>query len=500
MTEIVKMTEKVKVTEKVKLTEINNIYRPEFHYAPAENWLNDPNGLVYFEGEYHLFYQYYPHEMTWGPMHWGHAVSRDLIKWEHLPVALKPDEDGMIFSGSVVIDRNNSTGFFGKAPGLVAIYTNTPQDSENNTKLQSQSLAYSLDKGRTWTKYVGNPVIDNPGIKDFRDPKVLWYEPEEKWVVILACGDRVRFYASKDLKSWEFLSEFGEDEGCHVHVWECPDLFELLVDNESNSKWVLKVDVFDGAVAGGSGGQYFIGFFDGTKFVNDEKYKYDWVDYGMDFYASQSWFVDSEAEKRKLWLAWMSNWKYCLKTPTDKFRGAMTLPREVELKRTEYGIRLFQRPVRELNNYREEKIVISDHMIDPASSLTIEINKNTYELSTEFEDIEDDVIIDMQKKDSTNVLVRYNKKSNKLLMSRGNSGNSDFHEDFLKDFEANLLPCDTLKVQIIVDKCSVEIFANDGEAVITNLIFPFEEGSLIKISVPKGNAKIKTLNLYELNV
>lgn len=483
------------------MTEEKNIYRPDFHFSPTHGWMNDPNGLVFFEGEYHLFYQYYPYGMTWGPVHWGHAVSYDLIKWEHLPIALIPDELGAIFSGSAVIDKNNTTGFFDKNPGLVAIYTNSPNDPGKHNRFQTQSIAYSTDHGRTWIKYEGNPVIHNPGIKDFRDPKVLWYQPEEKWVMILACGDRLKFYASKDLKTWDYLSDFGEEEGCHKHVWECPDLFELLIDDEdANSKWVLKVDLYDGAVAGGSGGQYFIGHFDGTRFTNDEKHNYHWIDYGMDFYASQSWFTDMETEKRRLWLGWMSNWKYADKTPTDDFRSIMTLPRELKLKHTNNGLRLFQQPVKELDKYKKEKYFIHDNTINPNSPIIIETNKNTYELSAEFENIEDEITIDLQKKDETNVLINYNKKSNKLFINRKNSGMIHFHEDFPREFEAELLPHPSIKIQIIADNCSLEIFANDGEAVITNLIFPYEQGSIIKISVPEGSAMIKTLKLYELTL
>lgn len=482
------------------MVEMNNSYRPEFHFSPAENWMNDPNGLVYYEGEYHLYYQHYPYGMTWGPMHWGHAVSKDMIKWEHLPIALRPDEEGMIFSGSIVVDRNNSSGFFGDASGLVAIYTNTPEDSGDSAKWQSQSIAYSCDKGRTWTKYEGNPVIENPGIKDFRDPKVFWFKPEEKWVMILACGDRVKFYDSKNLKTWEFLSDFGVGEGCHTHVWECPDLFELPIEDETATKWVLKVDVFDGAPAGGSGGQYFIGSFDGTKFENDEKGKYNWLDYGMDFYASQSWFIDDEAESRQLWLAWMSNWKYANETPTETFRGAMTLPRTLKIKRTKEGLRLFQNPICELDKYKKENKHVTDQEIDSENPIIFKTDKNTFVLSAEFDKLEDDFLIEMQKNDGTCVVVRYEKEGNKLFLNRGNSGNSTFHGDFNSEFIADLLPAESIQIEIIVDKCSIEIFTNEGEAIVTNLIFPFMEGGLIKVSTPKRSVRAKYLSLYDISL
>jgi len=228
------------------------------------NWMNDPNGLVYYEGEYHLFYQYNPESNVWGPMHWGHAVSSDLIHWEELPIALYPDEHGTIFSGSAVVDTHDTSKFFDGRSGIVAIFTH------NEYCNQKQSIAYSRDNGRTWIKYDHNPIIHNPGIRDFRDPKVFWHEETGKWVMLVACGDRVSFFSSLDLKKWNYISEFGVDEGSHGGVWECPDIFKLSVDEDKeNQKWVLKVDITDGAFAGGSGGQYFIGEFDGIRFTND---------------------------------------------------------------------------------------------------------------------------------------------------------------------------------------------------------------------------------------
>ncbi|MDG2450313.1 MAG: glycoside hydrolase family 32 protein [Saprospiraceae bacterium] len=250
-------------------------HRPQFHFSPEENWMNDPNGMVYYEGEYHLFYQHYPDSSVWGPMHWGHAVSADLVHWEHLPIALYPDELGYIFSGSAVIDWKNTSGFGdGVTPPMIAIFTyhNSEREKAGADDYQTQGIAYSTDKGRTWTKYKGNPVIPNPGVRDFRDPKVFWHLESEKWVMTVAALDRVQFYGSENLKDWVFLSEFGADIGSHDGVWECPDLFPI-IDEKGDTKWVLLLNMNPGNPNGGSGLQYFIGGFDGNKFTVGPKFK-----------------------------------------------------------------------------------------------------------------------------------------------------------------------------------------------------------------------------------
>src|SRR5688572_327195 len=240
----------------------NEPYRPQLHFTPEAKWMNDPNGMVYHNGEYHLFYQYYPDSTVWGPMHWGHAVSKDLAHWEHLPIALYPDSLGYIFSGSAVVDNGNTTGF-GTAdkPALVAVYTyhDAKKEKAGRIDYQTQGIAYSVDDGRTWKKYEKNPVLKNPGIKDFRDPNVFWHEASKKWVMILAVLDHVEMYNSSDLKSWTKLSEFGKDFGAHGGVWECPDLFPLTIEGESKEKWVMLVSINPGGPNVGSATQYFIG-------------------------------------------------------------------------------------------------------------------------------------------------------------------------------------------------------------------------------------------------
>ena len=274
------------------------LWRPVYHFAPQWGWMNDPNGMVYKDGEYHLFYQYNPYGSRWGNMNWGHAISRDLVSWEHMPVAISPDGLGTIFSGSAVVDKNNTAGF--GAGAIVAFYTQA-------SARQMQSIAYSTDNGRTFKKYAGNPVLTGE-VADFRDPKVSWNESTQKWILTLAVGQEVRFYSSPNLKDWTYESNFGEGQGSHGGVWECPDLFELPVAGTNQKKWVLIVNINPGGPFGGSATQYFVGTFDGHKFVNESPKATKWMDFGKDHYATVTW--SNAPQNRVIALAWMSNWQY----------------------------------------------------------------------------------------------------------------------------------------------------------------------------------------------
>ncbi len=330
-------------------------YRPQFHFSPETGWMNDPNGMVFYEGEYHLFYQYYPDSTVWGPMHWGHAVSTNMVNWTHLPVALYPDPLGYIFSGSAVADTENTSGFgTDENHPLVAIFTyhNSEAEKGGSVTFQNQGIAWSLDKGRTWTKYSGNPVLQNPGKRDFRDPKVFWHKESGKWIMILAVHDRVNLFSSADLKSWSFESEFGMDAGAHEGVWECPDLFPLKVEGRSDTIWVMLVSINPGGPNGGSATQYFTGKFDGKKFIaheNDVK----WIDWGTDNYAGVTWSGIPETDGRRLFLGWMSNWNYATVVPTTVWRSAMTIPRELTLSYENGNYILISIPVSELKILHE---------------------------------------------------------------------------------------------------------------------------------------------------
>jgi len=315
--------------------------RPVCHFTPPEYWLNDPNGLVYHAGEYHLFYQHHPHSLNWGPMHWGHAVSHDLLNWEHLPIALHPDEHGMIFSGSAVIDKQNTAGFGQNA--MVVVFTH------HHERTESQSIAYSLDNGRTWTKYAGNPVIPAPNPPgDFRDPKVFWHH--DHWVMLLSAGRVVLIYTSPNLLDWKQTDRFtsGSDDGS---IWETPDLFQLSIEGTNESCSVLTLGINAGTLSDQTGTQYVIGQFDGERFTPDTNPATPlWADYGPDFYASQTW--NDEPHGRRICIAWMNNWCYSANTPADDWRGTMTLPRQFTLVQTDKGIRLSQNPIPEMNSLR----------------------------------------------------------------------------------------------------------------------------------------------------
>lgn len=488
-----------KTTDRV--SDYTEKYRPQFHFTPEENWMNDPNGLVYYEGEYHLFYQHHPNGRKWGPMHWGHAVSNDLLRWEHLPIALEPDEYGMIFSGSVVVDWENTSGLFAGSEGLVAIFTH----HDEQLGVQSQSLAYSRDKGRTWQKYDGNPVLTNGEEKDFRDPKVFWHDDTNKWVMVVAAGQKVMLYGSKNLIQWDFLSEFGSTDGAHGGVWECPDLFPLPVDkNHEKKKWVLQVDLGAGAIAGGSGGQYFIGEFDGGAFTNDRPPSETlWVDYGRDFYAAQSFSDLPSADGRRIWLAWMSDWTYANELPTNPWRSAMSIPREVKLSEMANGdITLMQKPIAELRTLRQSKLVIENEMVDETVNVLANQAENVFEIVATVENLTASEFGFNVRKSSAHdqgTIIGYRTNDQQVFVDREHSGESEFHQTFKGRHSVQVkgeTGCVTF--HIFVDKSSVELFLNDGEVVITDLIFPEDDSKAMEFYVKGGEVRLVSLELYAL--
>jgi fructan beta-fructosidase len=478
-------------------------YRPQFHFSPEEEWMNDPNGMVYYEGEYHLFYQYHPHGTTWGPMHWGHAISQDLVHWEHLPIALAPDDNGMIFSGSAVVDWNDTSGFFNGGTGLVAIYTSADTYPNSERPRQRQSIAYSLDKGRTWMKYENNPVLSDESITDFRDPKVFWHKETNKWVMILAAGQTVRLYTSTNLKDWEFASEFGEGHGSHLGVWECPDLFELPVDNDSNQKkWVLFLSIGDNpAYKEGSRTQYFIGDFDGKTFTNEYTPETTlWIDGGRDNYAGVTWSDLPAEDGRRIYVGWMSNWKYANLTPTMEWRSAMTIPRVLSLKTLEEGIRLVQKPVKELKDIRTNSVRMFDKVIKPGENILGDMKSSSFEIIAEFEiNNECEFGFKVRKSATEETIIGYNTKSKKLFVNRTNAGDNSFHEAFADQHEVELKPHENkIKLHMYVDWSSVEVLGNDGEQVMTDLIFPTEDGQEIELFSSGSEVKMDSLEFHEL--
>ncbi len=416
-------------------------YRPAVHFSPATGWMNDPNGLVYDNGVYHLFFQHFPDDNVWGPMHWGHATSRDLIHWDEQSIALYPDERGMIFSGSIVIDHANCSalGQDGVAP-WIAFFTHHDMAGEKAERLdyQSQSIAYSLDKGQSWEKHAGNPVIPNPGIKNFRDPKVIWHEATERWVMVLAAGDRILFFASADLINWEATNELNSFEVAEGNVLECPDLVRFEVGGKL--RWVLLVSVYTGGPNGGSGTHYVVGDFDGRHFVPEHD-DIRWLDYGPDNYAGVTFH---NAPGNPLLIGWMSNWAYAQAVPTAPWRSAMTLPRALELVEIAGQARLRQRIAADVPYSARLTLAASDLL---------------------------DRHLRLSNAEGDQVLVGYDHARRSYYIDRRASGLIDFSDKFPIRAIAPALgePGD---IEVTIDACSVELFADGGLTVMSALIFP----------------------------
>jgi len=481
-------------------------YRPQFHFSPENGWMNDPNGMVFYDGEYHLFYQHYPDSTIWGPMHWGHAVSRDMVHWTHLPIALYPDSLGYIFSGSAVVDTDNTSGFgTGEISPMIAIFTyhNTGLERGGSNTFQSQGIAWSIDKGRTWTKYSGNPVLPNPGKRDFRDPKVFWHKETRKWIMILAVQDRVNLFSSADLKSWSFESEFGADAGAHGGVWECPDLFPVKAEGSNDTKWVMLVSINPGGPNGGSATQYFTGKFDGKKFISDEKVT-KFIDWGTDNYAGVTWSGVPETDSRRLFLGWMSNWNYASVVPTTTWRSAMTIPRELILSSENGKYFLISRPVSELTILRKESksIIRSKTGSSSDADLIIEDPElNQSEIEFEFkipEGYNDSLGIIIENNMGENLIIGYSVTTKHIFIDRTKSGETYFSERFAGVATAPYESGKTLNMHLFIDASSVELFIDEGKLVMTSLFFPAE--SFTKLRFLSGDANIypEKIDFYEL--
>ena len=475
------------VVSAVKLTAqrtYRELYRPQIHFSPRQKWMNDPNGMFFDKGVYHLFFQFNPAATVWGPMHWGHATSSDLVHWRQEAVALAPDSLGYIYSGSAVVDEKNTSGF-GKngEPPLVAIFTHhdPKKEKDKRTDYENQSLAYSLDQGMTWTKYAGNPVLKNPGVTDFRDPKVMWYEKGNKWIMTLATKDRVTFYSSPDLKAWKKESEFGNTIGAHGGVWECPDLFML--DDNGKPAWVLMVSLNPGGPNKGSATQYFVGDFDGNKFTpvsNDTK----WVDYGTDNYAGVTW---SNTGDRKIFLGWMSNWIYANVVPSEKWRSAMTIPRELQIKHVGSNVFLTSLPVAELSkagpttNLGNITVTGLYDMVNAVKTIA-----SPCRISFTIEDIKDFSMI-LSNDLSEQTTIGYDKTLNQFYIDRKQSGKTEVVKGFgAKQVAPRLSDQQKMNCSILIDESSVELFADDGLTVMTAIFFPTKPYSEIDLQSKPG--------------
>ena len=462
-------------------------FRPQWHFSARRNWLNDPNGLIYLNGTYHLFYQHNPYGADWGNMSWGHATSQDLLYWDEQPVAIPCDDQEAIFSGSAVFDRHNTSGLgTPDIPPLVAIYTSAYSDASPLAGRQAQSLAYSLDEGRTWTKYHGNPVLDRASA-EFRDPKVFWYDggAGSYWVMVAveAVQRQVVLYKSADLKAWEFLSTFGPANATGG-VWECPDLFELPIDGDpADTRWVLVVNINPGGIAGGSAGQYFIGEFDGVVFRSGSTVteglqedgsrmrEYGWLDWGRDYYAAVSF--SNVPDGRRIMIGWMNNWDYAGATPTGGWRSAMSLPREVSLTRVGGMPVLRQHAVDPFTGTGSPWVRLGPQAL-AAGVLPVAGPAEVARIDVEFQPgTAGRVGLMVRMSGAERTLISYDVALGTLSLDRRESGQVDFHGAF-PSVETVAVPLrdGRLRLQVFLDRCSVEVFAQDGLATITDLVFP----------------------------
>lgn len=523
-------------------------YRPVYHHTPAYGWMNDANGLTYKDGEYHLYYQYNPYGSKWGNMHWGHSVSRDLVHWQHLDPAIARDTLGHIFSGSTVVDAKNSAGFGKNA--IIAYYT-----SASDKNGQIECMAYSKDNGRTFTNYKGNPVLRPfDGLKDFRDPKIFWYEPAKSWYMIVSADKNMRFYKSKNLKKWEYVSQWGKGFGAQPNQFECPDFFPLAVDGDkSKMKYVMIVNINPGFVFGGSATQYFVGEFDGKEFHCDSKPEtVKWLDWGKDHYATVTF---SNLGERIVAVPWMSNWQYANVTPIRQYRGANALPRELKLFSNNGETYLSANVVEEARALRKETKEIGKVEVENAKPY---IMRNLFSENDGAFEVEADVLpgnsdivgLSLFNDKEERTLVYLDLKNKRLVMDRTESGLTDFGKlaerhniekaaeaagqmkgklsqdialNYKNDFAlatwAPLSLCGDAQdmnrwkednqssakqsayhLDIFVDKCSVEIFVNGGRIAMTNLVFPTQPYNNLKVWAEGGKAQIENAKVYSLGL
>ena len=507
-------------------------YRPSYHFTPLYGWMNDPNGMVYKDGEYHLYFQYNPYGSKWGNMHWGHAVSKDLIHWEHLDPAIARDPVGHIFSGSSVIDKKNTAGFGKNA--IIAIYTN---NSVNHDEVQC--IAYSNDNGRTFTKYEGNPVLTPfDGLKDFRDPKVFWYEKGKCWYMIVSADKEMRLYKSKNLKKWNYVSAFGKGIGQQPCQYECPDFFQLPVNGDKKKmKWVMTMNINPGCWFGGSATEYFVGDFDGKKFTCPDANEVKWLDWGKDHYATVTF---SNTGDRVLGITWMSNWQYANLTPFKQNRGANGLPRELKLYEKNGKYYVSENVAPEVYALRKETKDLADASVADAKDLKgVAANmEGAFEIEADVTPDANGIAgIEISNNKRERTLIYFDMKQGKVVMDRTESGLTDFgkqavpHDielawdkqlaaegkqparitnsiNYKNDFAlatwAPLSLCEdgkkTYHVDIFVDKSSVELFVDGGRIAMTNLVFPVAPYENVKLYTQGGKAEFKNLKVHKLGL
>lgn len=469
-------------------------FRPVYHHTPAYGWMNDPNGMFYKDGVYHLYFQYNPYGSVWGNMHWGHSTSTDLMHWKFEGCAIVPDAWGAIFSGSCVVDHENTAGFGKEA--VVAFYTSAKSTPWGD--IQMQSMAYSLDNGKTFTKYEGNPILTSSE-KDFRDPKVFWYAPGKHWVMILAVGQHMEIYSSVNLKEWKKESEFGAMQGAHGGVWECPDLVEIPVEGTREKKWVLICNLNPGGPFGGSAAQYFVGSFDGKKFVNESPTQTKWMDWGKDNYATVTW--NNAPDGRCIALGWMSNWQYANNVPTRQYRSANTLARDLTLYREGQELYLKSTPSVEVKKARGKKVSIPSFKVSEKHEMVnlFEEKQGAYEVEIVIQNTGASKIAFCLLNDKgEKVSMYYDLNRKQFVMDRSESGKVDFSKDFPAVTVAPVNVDKELTLRLFVDRSSIEAFGEDGKFVMTNLVFPSQPYVKMCFEADKNGYAVKSLNVYKL--
>lgn len=469
-------------------------FRPVYHHTPAYGWMNDPNGMFYKDGVYHLYFQYNPYGSVWGNMHWGHSTSSDLMHWKFEGSAIVPDAWGAIFSGSCVVDHENTAGF-GKG-AIVAFYTSAKSTPWGD--VQSESMAYSLDNGKTFTKYEGNPILTSSE-RDFRDPKVFWYAPGKHWVMMLAVGQHMEIYSSVNLKDWKKESEFGAMQGAHGGVWECPDLVEIPVEGTRQKKWVLICNLNPGGPFGGSAAQYFVGSFDGKTFVNESPTLTKWMDWGKDNYATVTW--NNAPDGRCVALGWMSNWQYANNVPTRQYRSANTIARDLTLYRVGEELYLKSTPSPEVRKARGEKVSKPSFNVAGEYEVAslLDDNKGAYEVELVIQNQgASKIAFCLLNEKGEKVSMYYDLARRQFVMDRSESGTVDFSKDFPA---VTVAPADTdkeLTLRLFVDRSSIEAFGEDGKFVMTNLVFPSLPYNKMRFTSDEKGYTVKSFKVYKL--
>ncbi len=476
----------------IQATAQNKLYqephRPQYHFTTPQNWINDPNGLVYQNGVYHLFFQSNPFANVWGHMTWGHATSKDLVHWQYLPVAIKEENGIMAFSGSAVVDAHNTTGF-GSAnkPPLVAIYTG------HTETLQTQNLAYSNDNGITWTKYKGNPVLDYHK-KDFRDPNVFWYEPKKQWIMALSFPNehQIGFFASKNLKQWKEVSVFGP-LGDTSGVWECPDLMQVPIDGQpGKTKWVL-------STSQNATMQYFVGSFNGTKFTNENPASTIFKqDFGTEYYAAVAYH--NTPNKQPVAIGWVNNWNNANDIPTSPWKGAMALPRKLSVKKINGKWLLMQQPVSTIATQRGTKTDLGT--IAVADSKLLPVKSQVFEMQCVLKPSVGESGIKLAVGNGNYFTIGYNSQTQTLFTDRSHVGTASFNKKFdsLAICKAKVaLKNGKLQLHIYCDKSIVEIYVNDGAAVFTVQLFPNENNNGVELYSNGDKAIFENFRFWKMN-